>query len=758
MRYSRRILRWSGLIAVLVPALFGIAGAQTIIVKNGKSEYHIVVRADADSIEKLAASQLQKYIFEISGATLPLDREPATFDREFLVGRTNQTMRVLPEGTVDSLEPDGYLIRTAGEKVLICGGAHKGTLYGVYSLLEDYLGCRKYSAEVTLVPKNPTVKLPALNVFDNPFFKYRQVYYLDELDQSYCDWHKLYSPADMMQMWGLWVHTFNKLVPPEEYFQSHPEYYTEIGGHRVPSGQLCLSNPDVLDVLVNNLKKLVDEKPGARYWSVSQNDNFNECQCDSCKALDAKYGGSSGAMINFVNRVAARFPDKIISTLAYQYTRAAPTSIKPDSNVNVMLCSIECNRSRPISTDPGSASFRRDLEDWSSLTHNIIMWDYVVQFRNLVSPFPNFRVLQPNVDYFKRNGIRMIFEQGCGPNVGEFCHLRSYILAKLLWNPDVNVDSVMNDFLDGYYGAAGPYIRRYIDAMENALESSGKNLDIYGYPYDAIDSYLTPQLMRSYSNLFDRAERAVANHKELLARVKIARLPLEYAVLDISLHDVNMELSYFNKDGRTWTVKRSMIGRLDRFVAESERAGIVRLEEHGTSPEDYRKSVMHMLHVSIKGNMAFRKPVSVLTQYSAKYPVGGGKALTDGLHGPDDYHCNWLGFEGNDCEAIVDLQSVKKVRKIETSFLQEWYAWIWLPLEVDFSVSTDGKIFRPVGVVRDPVPDTTGGAFSTPFNLNVPDIRARYIKVDAVSRKVCPDWHIGAGQKSWIFIDEIVVR
>ena len=731
---------------------------QMSVVSNGKSVYHIVIPAEADSVEIHAASELQSYFIQISGALLPIDREPATFAHEILIGRTEQTRQILSQRTLDSLDPDGYLIRTDGDKLIICGGTRKGTLYGVYSLLEDYLGCRKYSATVSVIPRSRNIVLPRLDRLYNPFFTWREVHYLNAMDRGYSDWQKLYSLSDQQKEWGMWVHTFDKLVPAAEYFQSHPEYFSEQGGRRIPSGQLCLSNPNVLDTLVKNLRIMMAKQPEAKYWSVSQNDNFNECQCDSCKALNEKYGGSSGTMVNFVNHVAEQFPGKIISTLAYQYTRAAPTRIKPDSNVNIMLCSIEVNRSQPIATDPTSASFRKDVEDWSKLTHNIIMWDYVVDFRNLLSPFPNFRVLQPNIQYFRKNGIRMIFEQGCGANVGEFGALRTYLIAKLLWNPDINVDSVMNDFLHGYYGAAGPYIRKYIDMMEDALAKSGKGLGIYSYPYDQIDSYLTPGLIKKYSRLFDDAERAVAKHPAVLERVKRARLPLEFAILDISLHDVSPELSYFNKSGKNWTVRKSMRKLLNSFVAEAEKAGIQRLEEHGTSPEEYQKSVESLLHVSVKGNLAFGKPVKVLTQYSDEYPVGGGAALTNGFHGPADYHCNWLGFQGDNCEVVVDLQSVKSVHEIKTSFLQQWYAWIWLPLKVKFSVSTDGKYFKQVGELPDTVPDTTGGAFVTPFNVSFPPVRARYIKVDAISRKICPDWHIGAGGKAWLFIDEIVVK
>ncbi len=728
------------------------------IVGSGKSDYHIVIGANADSVEMRAANQLQYYFEKISGALLPINREPASFPDEILIGRTAQTLRMVSAKTLDSLDPDGYLFRTEGNKLVICGGKRKGTLYGVYSLLEDYLGCRKYTATVTVVPHSSSIVLPRLNKFYNPFFQYRQVYYLDTQNQNYDDWQKLYSPADQHKLWGMWVHTSAKLIPPAKYFTDHPDYFSEVNGQRIPNGQLCLSNPHVLPLLVKNLKKMMAEKPDAQYWSVSQNDNTNESQDDSSKALDKKYGGPSGTWVNFVNHVAAQFPDKTISTLAYQYTRAAPTHIKPAKNVNIMLCSIECNRSKPIATDPSSASFRRDMENWTKLTHNIIMWNYVVQFRNLVSPFPNFRVLQPNVQYFKRNGIRMIFEQGCGNNVGEFCHLRAYVIAKLLWNPDINVDSVMTDFLNGYYGAAGPYLYRYINIMEDALAKSGKTLNIYGSPYDAIDSYLTPPLIKRYRKLFDEAERAVAHHPAFLKRVKIARLPLEFAILDISMRHPTPQLSYFVKRGNNWTVRKSMIKLLDSFVAEAQKAGIKLLHEHGMSPAEYKKSVDQFMHLSIKGNLAYKKPVKVLTEYSPKYPVGGGAALTDGFHGPDNYDCNWLGFEGDNCVAVVDLKSVRRVDKIETSWLQYWYAWVWLPLKVKFSVSTNGKTFTPVGEVPDMVPDTTNGAFVKDFDVSFPAVKARYIKVDAISRKVCPKWHLGAGQKSWIFIDEIVVK
>jgi hypothetical protein len=754
----RRLLTISLCSVFTFVASLAATGTSTIVTR-GRSLYRIVIPRQATGVEQKAAHELATYVKRISGALLPIVGDTATEQqREILVGQTNRTKRHLHGFDRSALQEDGFTLRTAGRKIFIVGGSRKGTLYGVYTLLEDYLGCRMYSATAMVIPTRSDITLPALNSTQVPFIHQREIHYLNAMDSAYCDWHKLYSLADQRKNWGMWVHTFGRLVPPDEYFSPHPEYFTWLGNRRIPNGQLCLSNPDVFRVLTDNLRSFMTAQPTAHIWSVSQNDNYNECQCDNCRALNARYGASSGTMLAFVNRVAGEFPDKIISTLAYQYTRAAPHNIRPASNVNIMLCSIECNRSKPIATDPSSASFRKDIEDWAKLTDNILMWDYVVQFRNLVSPFPNLRVLQPNIQYFVKNNVRMMFQQGCGANVGEFGELRTYLIAKLLWNPDCNIDSVMNDFLYGYYGAAGKQIRTYIDMMHDALERSGKGLDIYGYPYDAYTSYLTPSLIDEYTRLFDQAEHTVSADSTLLERVKVARLPLEYAILSISLHDATPALSYFDKHDGQWTVKPDMRMRLQDFVAQAKKAGIQRLEESGTSPDEFQRSVEQQLHVSVEGNLAYGKPVQCLTPYSDKYPAGGPAALTNGLHGPNDYHCNWLGFEGDDLDAVIDLGKDTTFSTVTVGFLQQWYAWIWLPLHIDVDISSDGKNYKLVSSVANTVPDTTAGAFTKEFTLNCGPQRARYIRVSALSRKTCPDWHLGAGQKSWIFVDEIVVR
>lgn len=729
-----------------------------VLIDKGKSVYQIVISEESSLVEKRAALELQAILEQISGVKLDIisDKTPPS-ECEIIVGNTNrkELSEIIPE--IEQLNEDGFIIKTIGEKLLIVGGNDKGTLYGVYSFLEDFLDCRKYSAKVTIIPTKEKIVINRMDVKQEPVFQFRELHMPDaRMDSAYRHWHKLDFKKGKNE-WGMFVHTFDDLVPVEKYFKSNPEYFTYLNVQRIPDGQLCLSNPEVFEIVVAGLKERMLEKPEALYWSVSQNDTYKACECENCRMEYAKYGGYSGAMIHFVNKVAVEFPDKVISTLAYQYTRSAPENIKPADNVNIMFCSIECNRSRPLSTDSLSNSFRKDTEDWCQLTDNIFMWDYVVQFRNLLSTFPNLRVLQPNIQYFRDHGIQMMFQQGSGGLVSEFVELRTYIISKLLWNPDADVDAIIDDFVYGYYGPAGKYIREYIDKMHDALEKSGGNLGIYGYPYDGINTYLTPDLINEYEVIFNNAEEIVANSPEFLDRVKTARLPLEFAILDISLRDVNEDLTYFTKEDGKWIIRDDMLKRLDEFTFLAKKAGVTRYWEHGNYPDDYKATVERYVNSSMQNHLAFNKPVTLYTESSEKYPVGGANALTNGLKGINDYHFNWLGFEGPDLIVIIDLEELKEIKSIETDFLQEIKSWVFLPEEVQYYYSADGDDFTLAGSIVNSSPENRENTFIETFKLEFEPIKARYIKVIAKNKGICPDWHPGATYPAWIFCDEVLV-
>jgi hypothetical protein len=302
-----------------------------------------------------------------------------------------------------------------------------------------------------------------------------------------------------------------------------------------------------------------------------------------------------GTVLTFVNNVAERFPDKIISTLAYQYTRVPPKELVPRKNVNIMLCNIESPRHVPITE--GDRSFCEDLEGWTRLTNNIFLWDYVVQYRNLISPFPNLHTLQPNLKYLHDKGVSIIFEEGNPETGGEFYELKAYLLAKLMWDVNVDLNAVMNDFLNGYYGNAGRNIREYIDLLQASLLKSGVKLGIYGTPVEEKNSFLSDSLITEYNRIFDRAEKAVAGNPEILERVKVARLPVYYAMLEIARDEkTGKRGAFINGEGSKLIPRPEIVNMLYDFVQLCIKTKVSHIREGRVTPQQYLDAYTKFLY------------------------------------------------------------------------------------------------------------------------------------------------------------------
>lgn len=748
-------------LAFLFLAVQPAFGQQPIVLaEDGLSRYRIIVPAAASPHEMKASETLQNYLLQISGAALPVIRaNQGTSPYEIVLGQNERLDALGLDLDFNALKEDGFVIRTDNLRLIIAGGNEKGTLYGVYTFLEKYLGCRMYSPKVKVIPQQKRIELGKIDDRQIPVITFRDTHYRITWDAEYTDWHKLdHDPDGGRPDWGMWVHTFNELVPPETYFQDHPEYYAQVRGKRMPT-QLCLTNTKVLEITVQNLRRKIAQNPGATYWSVSQNDNRDYCTCDQCRAIDEREGSPSGSILHFVNQVADRFPDKMISTLAYEYGRKAPKNLRPRENVNIMLCSIEVNRDKPIAEDSTSSSFQRDVEEWGKIAGDIIVWDYVIQFNHLISPFPNLHVLQPNIQFFAEHGVTAMFEQGNREVGGEFAALRGYLISKLLWDPYLDVDALMNDFLNGYYGAAGKPIRKYIDEMREALLRSGKPLRIFGSPWEAEASYLTPALWARYESLFDEAEAAVAGSPELLERVKIARQPLTYAAIEQAKKQFTGERGLFREVDGKWEAQTKIRTMIDHFADLCVREGVTQVKEWSTSPEEYRAAFYRLVSQGMNEHLAYRKKAVWISPKAGALRENAAEMLTDGVRGSHDYAYNWLALPGGqNLEVVIDLKQTKKVRRIETAFYQYAFWLRVLPQKVVYSLSTDGKNFKQVAAIDNTLPIDQYGGQQRDFIAEFGPTKARYIKVIAHSIGNTPAWHPGSGRPATMLIDEIVVE
>lgn len=737
------------ILLVLSFLMHNTARAQLDLVTNSMSNYRIVIAVEATKTEGKAALVLQRYLKEISSVSIPVitDNEKPQLN-EICIGKTNRTI------VREKFKSDGFIIKSVDKRLFIYGNQDRGALFGVYHFLERYLGCRKFTAALKYVPKLTTIKLTPIRDLQNPQMSFRQVYYPDQYDEEYRDWHKLHL---LEEEWGLWGHTFDKLVPASKYFKDHPEYYALVKGERKPV-QLCLSNKDVYEILSNSLLQQINEHPEKRIWSVSQNDGLGYCTCEACTKTDAKYGGPQGSIINFVNKVARRFPDQIISTLAYLYSKHPPKNLKPLSNVSILLSSIDVNRGKPIETDPGTASFRNDVKGWSMIANRLMIWDYVVQFTNYVSPFPNLNTLQANMKYFGMAKMRGAFIQGSENTPGEFSELKSYILAKLSWDPYANVVNDTKEFMTAYYGPAAPYIKQYTDELELELLKSNRILDIYGDPAMEWNTWLRPELIERYSNILEQAATAVESENEFLKRVQCETLPLEFAVLQQArFYGVQKHGMFELKDG-TWNVKPGIEKKINHFAEVARNAGIKQMQEDGLTLEAYIKEWDHILKKGPLIHSAINRKVHIITPFSPEYPAKGGNTLTDAGYGYNNFQYNYLGWYGSDMEVVIDLGERKVLSAVSAGFLEDQRHWAFLPLNVTVELSDDNQVFVKGGTLTTAYPEENYTKETHRLTINLTKNRgARYIRIKAVNLKNLPEWRNFPDRKSWIFCDEIAV-
>ena len=167
----------------------------------------------------------------------------------------------------------------------------------------------------------------------------------------------------------------------------------------------------------------------------------------------------------------------------------------------------------------------------------------------------------------------------------------------------------------------------------------------------------------------------------------------------------------------------------------------------------------HLVNASytkIKGG----RSIQLLTEYSNQYSGGGDDALINYLKGSANFRTGfWQGYQGKDVEAIVDLGKVTTINKLSVGALQDIKSWIFYPKQVEFYGSDNGKEFTPIAELVNEFPDNKHGAFTQEFEFLAKEkIQYRYIKVIAKSYGIVPEWHLGAGGTSWLFLDEITVE
>ncbi len=442
---------------------------------------------------------------------------------------------------------DGILLRTmpmsTGKNLALTGNGDnplsKGTLFAVYEFFERCCGVRWLAPGVTHVPSAPK-SIPMLDYRYTPPFAYRDI---GAGAGGVHDAMRQNSPF----VRGLYGHDLYTLLPPDKYFAEHPEYYSEIKGKRIAAigfdwknmpialahpeqiGQLCMSNPATAEAIAHELEERMKTNPDANVWSVCQMDWGNNCTCPQCRALDEAEGSPAASFITGVNRVAEiiekKHPNVYIHTYAYTYTRRPPKTIRPRHNVLVQFCSIECDFARSFD-DPTSEinhAFVEDLKGWQKLGANILIYNYPNNCTFTVRPYPYEYVFAKNTRFLAQQGVVGIFEQMAPTGVTPLGYLKAYVMAHILWNPSTDVDELVKEFTDLYYGPAGPHMREYFNLCQKTLRRSKAQLFLFD-DTGWFDAAFVAKAEKTFSQAF-----AAANTDELRKRIDFDYFQVQYA-------------------------------------------------------------------------------------------------------------------------------------------------------------------------------------------------------------------------------------
>lgn len=564
------------------------ADAQVRIACDGKAIVSIVVAEDATAVEKFAATELAGHLQQATGAAFNIVQPDAVdVGASVIAVGPGAAAAIDPEIDVssESLGAEGIILRTSDDDLILTGGigSVRGTLYAVETFLEDEVGYRWWGPDEVHVPQTPVLTVNDIDVRHVPTFEYREIHAFAMFEPATAMRNKINGASSPIapEQGGhtiyagpFFVHTFGMLVPHAELFATHPEWFSEVNGQRVAppaATQLCLTNAELLEYVKQKVRKIAGEVPAGTtaIISVSQDDHQVQCQCAKCQAVNREEGGTpAGSLLRFVNAIAddiaQDYPNILIDTLAYQYTRKAPKITKPRANVIVRLCSYECSYAQPY-TDPINQSFARDVREWSRISDRLYVWDYITNFRYYNQPHPNLHTLGQNAKFFADHNVKGIFSQGNRHSpAGDFATLKNWVIAKLLWDATLDGDALIKQFIDEYYQEAGPDITAYIALLE---KSAGRNF--IGISDSNHASYLTPAVLEQGYELLQSAHEKAAGNAVVQHRVEQVQASILHAITT----SWGMRRQLAEMAGQDWPLSKPLDAYLDEMqrIFESQK-------------------------------------------------------------------------------------------------------------------------------------------------------------------------------------------
>ena len=565
------------------------------LVKDGVSDYTVVIPETPDDNLLMAAEELSYFVQQITGAKLPIVSDAGLTYSEnacyMSLGETSLAKDAGISATFSEMEQDGYYLKKKGKSVFVFGGSTAGTLNGVYDFLEFNLGVKMYAEDEIRLEKQPSVRLIDFNKRYAPPFMLRSI----------GDYHFNYNAqlrrrAKQQLRGDGWIYSSHShffILPPAEYREEHPDWYSPTGK------QLCMSNMEMADQFALNVIELFKNDTEAKYCMLGIEDlNNSFCTCDKCRENIELYGmgGINVRFTNYVSRklqawIAENQPGREVMLFCYAYldTMKAPVrfneetkeyevldpSVIPDEQVGVMIAPYTYSYTYDLWDEDKNSAIAEILKGWQATTkHNMYMYLYGGSIGASMLFFDDFGSIKTNYEKSQEMGAIGIFHLLVHSHESSaFMELRSYVMSQLQWNIDQDVDDLVDDFMVNYFKTASDSMKKYYDLQRMHYAYLDYKFNISGMVHTtASAAMLDPKYWeKSYldkcEEVFEQAYRDAEKLKETdpEAYAKVVKRILKE---EMGIRFLLME--YYSNQ----FVKSDLLAEIDSFERDCAKLGI----------------------------------------------------------------------------------------------------------------------------------------------------------------------------------------
>ncbi|MCE5345298.1 MAG: DUF4838 domain-containing protein [Bacteroidales bacterium] len=527
------------------------SGPFTIITVSGKAKAQIIVPAEPTYLEEFAASELQKYFKKISEVQLPILREGKNgkYSFAFFLGNTKKATKAGIQTNEERMGRDGFELKSIQKGLIIQGRNDLGTLFGVYELLERYFDVRWFMPGEEYYPETRTLKIGQVNLLYKPSFRVRWVGTGEWALKQRMNAYVKAGDRNVGINWKWTYHTFYTLMPPEKYYPDHPEYFAMVNGKRtvIPENkadgnQLCTSNPAVIRQIARSLIDTLDAEPGIEIVTLSPNDGGGFCECEKCRALDepgrdwfAKYSNRLAVFNKEVSGIVKeKHPEVQIKVGAYAMYARPPLNkdFKPEDNQIIQLCHLYFCHNHPLGSglckagatyDPNSEfvnnqEFEKILDQWLKISPHVFIYEYATidGMKRANLPWPMIHAMRTDIPFYRNKGVEGFYTQQ-SDELFYRLGLNFYVAAKLCWNADLNVDALLNDYFEKFYGSAATPAKDFFMTIEKSMQEWNKCVSyglqgVEGLRKISLEIF-TPQVIEKMGKCLSSAEILSANNQ-----------------------------------------------------------------------------------------------------------------------------------------------------------------------------------------------------------------------------------------------------